>query len=87
MPDRFIAEYEIRNEPVTVEQAMFARQAFVLFGKGLHKAGLNFWDCFTYALARAHREPLLFQGGFWADGAGCGLKDADFDVMSVGAQA
>jgi ribonuclease VapC len=63
MLDSFIADLSIQIEPVTVEQALLARQAFVLFGKGRHKAGLNFGDCFSYALARARREPLLFKGG------------------------
>jgi ribonuclease VapC len=63
MLDTFLAEFEIRIEPVTAEQALLARQAFVLFGKGRHKAGLNFGDCFSYALAKAYREPLLFKGG------------------------
>jgi ribonuclease VapC len=63
MLDTFLREFSIRIEPVTAEQAMLARQAFVLFGKGRHKAGLNFGDCFSYALARACREPLLFKGG------------------------
>ena len=63
LPPVFLAEFSIRIEPVTAEQALLARQAFVLFGKGRHKAGLNFGDCFTYALARATREPVLFKGG------------------------
>jgi ribonuclease VapC len=63
MLDTFLAEFSIRIESVTAEQALLARQAFVLFGKGRHKAGLNFGDCFTYALARAWREPVLFKGG------------------------
>ena len=63
MLDTFLGEFSIRIEPVTAEQAFLARQAFVLFGKGRHKAGLNFGDCFSYALARAYREPLLFKGG------------------------
>lgn len=63
MLDTFLAEFSIRIEPVTAEQAMLARQAFVLFGKGRHRAALNFGDCFTYALAKALREPLLFKGG------------------------
>jgi ribonuclease VapC len=62
MLDTFLAEFSIEIEPVTVEQARLARQAFVLFGKGRHKAGLNFGDCFSYALAKAYREPLLFKG-------------------------
>src|SRR5271154_1763257 len=49
-------------EPVTVEQGELARQAFLDFGKGRHKAGLNYGDCFSYALAKATGEPLLFKG-------------------------
>jgi ribonuclease VapC len=49
-------------EPVTVEQAHLARQAFHDFGKGRHVAGLNFGDCFAYALAKITGEPLLFKG-------------------------
>jgi ribonuclease VapC len=63
MLDTFLAEFSVRIEPVTAEQALLARQAFVLFGKGRHKAGLNFGDCFTWALARTWREPVLFKGG------------------------
>jgi ribonuclease VapC len=63
MLDTFLEKFSIRIEPVTVEQAFLARQAFVLFGKGRHKAGLNFGDCFSYALAKAYRESLLFKGG------------------------
>jgi uncharacterized protein with PIN domain len=39
-----------------------ARQAYVDFGKGNHPAGLNFGDCFAYALAKESGEPLLFKG-------------------------
>lgn len=49
-------------EPVTVEHGYLVRQAFLDFGKGRHKAGLNFGDCFAYALAKATGEPLLFKG-------------------------
>ncbi len=49
-------------EPVTVEHIHVARQAYHDFGKGRHPAGLNFGDCFAYALARATGEPLLFKG-------------------------
>ena len=49
-------------EPVTVEQAHLARQAFHDFGKGRHAAGLNFGDCFAYALAKLTGETLLFTG-------------------------
>jgi len=50
-------------EPVTFEQAKTARQAYRDFGKGSgHPAGLNFGDCFSYALARDKREPMLWKG-------------------------
>ena len=60
--DAFIRRAGIAIEPVTEEQAHIARQAFIDFGKGRHPAGLNYGDCFSYALAKAAREPLLFKG-------------------------
>jgi ribonuclease VapC len=60
--DTFLAEFSIGLEPITVEQATVARRAFQLFGKGRHPAALNFGDCFTYALAKVARQPLLFKG-------------------------
>ena len=48
--------------PVTPEHAEAARRAWRRFGKGNHPAGLNFGDCFAYALARTAGEPLLFKG-------------------------
>lgn len=60
--DRFILSAGIGIEPVTVEQGQLARQAFLNFGKGRHPAGLNFGDCFSYALAKSKKEPLLFKG-------------------------
>lgn len=49
-------------EAVTEKQAQIARQAYRDFGQGRHKAGLNFGDCFAYALAKELDEPLLFKG-------------------------
>ena len=62
MLDTFIARFAIQIEPVTAPQALLARQAYVLFGKGRHKAALNFGDCFSYGLARECNEPILFKG-------------------------
>lgn len=40
-----------------------ARDAYRDFGKGSgHLAQLNFGDCFSYALAKANTEPLLYVG-------------------------
>ena len=47
---------------MTSERAQAARRAWRQFGKGNHLAGLNFGDCFVYALAQVAREPLLFKG-------------------------
>ncbi len=60
--DAFLRRAGIIIEPVTAEHGELARQAFLDFGKGRHKAGLNFGDCFAYALAKATGEPLLFKG-------------------------
>jgi ribonuclease VapC len=61
--DDFLARMSIEIVPVTADQAQLARRAYWDFGKGSgHKAGLNFGDCFSYALARERRETLLFKG-------------------------
>jgi len=64
--DAFLRRAGVVVEPVTIEQGDLARQAFVDFGKGRNKAGLNFGDCFAYALARATGEALLFKGDDFA---------------------
>ena len=48
--------------PFTAEHLRLARHAFRAFGKGNQPAGLNFGDCFAYALSKASGEPLLFTG-------------------------
>jgi ribonuclease VapC len=60
--DLFIAKAQITFVPVDAEQAHLARQAFRQYGTGRHPAGLNFGDCFSYALARSVGEPLLYKG-------------------------
>ena len=61
--DDTILDSEIVIEPVTLAQARVARQAYRDYGKGSgHPAQLNFGDCFSYALARDKREPILFKG-------------------------
>jgi ribonuclease VapC len=53
---------KIAVEPVTEAQAQIAREAYRIFGKGSgHRAGLNFGDCFAYALAKISGEPILFE--------------------------
>jgi ribonuclease VapC len=47
---------------VTPAQAEIAIEAFRRFGRGRHRAGLNIGDCFSYALAVASDDSLLFKG-------------------------
>ena len=61
--DDLLLDMEMTIEPVTAEQARIARQAYRDYGRGSGSAAkLNFGDCFSYALARVKREPLLFKG-------------------------
>jgi ribonuclease VapC len=61
--DALLEAIKISIEPFTAEQAQIARQAYRDYGRGSgHPANLNFGDCFSYALARAKREPLLYKG-------------------------
>jgi ribonuclease VapC len=60
--DDLLRDLRMQIEPVTSRQAEIARYAYRDFGKGRHKAGLNFGDCFAYALAKEMDEPLLFKG-------------------------
>jgi ribonuclease VapC len=61
--DELLTVAGIEIEPVTANEAQIAREAYRDFGKGSgHPAGLNFGDCFSYALAKATGESLLFKG-------------------------
>ncbi len=61
--DDLIEHFEIHIEPLTAVQVRIARQAYRDYGKGSgHPANLNFGDCFSYALAREKREPILYKG-------------------------
>lgn len=52
--------------PVDVAHARAAVAAWRRFGRGRHPAGLNFGDCFSYALARLADLPLLYKGDDFA---------------------
>lgn len=60
--DFFLDRAGIHLVAVDAEQGKVARRAFSQFGKGRHPAGLNYGDCFAYALAKVLGEPLLFKG-------------------------
>lgn len=60
--DELIDAAGIEIVPQDAEQARIARTAFLRFGKGRHRASLNFGDCASYALAITNNVPLLFKG-------------------------
>lgn len=60
--DLWLQRAAIEIVPVDAEQADAARRGWRRFGKGRHPAGLNYGDCFAYALAISRDEPLLFKG-------------------------
>ena len=64
--DDFIRSARCVIMPVTEEQVGIGRNAYRIYGKGRHPAGLNFGDCFSYALAKVTGEPLLFKGSDFA---------------------
>ena len=56
----------VREIPVGPAEATLAISAFEAWGKGRGTAGLNFGDCFSYALASGRNVPLLFVGDDFA---------------------
>jgi len=60
--DLWLAKANIEIIPVNAEHTDQARRAWRRYGKGRHPAGLNYGDCFSYALAKLTNEPLLFKG-------------------------
>jgi len=64
--DEVLSELRLDVRAVDASQGKLARDAFAKYGKGRHPAGLNFGDCFTYALAKARDDVLLFKGDDFA---------------------
>ncbi len=64
--DHYLERAGVELAAVDREQALMARRAFSRFGRGRHSAGLNYGDCFSYALATVLGEPLLFKGDDFA---------------------
>jgi ribonuclease VapC len=60
--DILLYRVPIQIVDVTAEQIEVARYAYRKYGKRRHPAGLNFGDCFSYALSKVSGEPLLFKG-------------------------
>ena len=59
---RMLTTLTVVTVPLDEEQAGIALAAWRRFGKGLHVAGLNLGDCYSYALAKSRQAPLLFKG-------------------------
>jgi ribonuclease VapC len=60
--DLFMVRAKLEVVPVDAEQVEIARSAWRKYGKGRHAAGLNFGDCFAYALAKSSGQKLLAKG-------------------------
>lgn len=60
--DLWLHQTDAEIVAVSAEHADQARRAWRRYGKGRHPAGLNYGDCFSYALAKLTDEPLLFKG-------------------------
>lgn len=59
---RFLQENRVAVLPFDDVHVGIAIDTFSRFGKGRHRAALNFGDCCTYATATVAREPLLCIG-------------------------
>lgn len=59
---RLLMEGAIETIPLTDAHFSVAVSAWLHYGKGRHKASLNFGDCLAYAVAQVAGEPLLFTG-------------------------
>ena len=60
--DRLIQDAGFQIEHFTAQHLELALEAYARYGKGRNSAGLNYGDCFSYALAKATGLPLLFKG-------------------------
>ncbi len=61
--DGFLALVEPEIAAFDIDQLVAARSAYAHYGRGSgHKANLNMGDCFSYALAKTRKLPLLFKG-------------------------
>ena len=59
---KFLGYLNVGIVDFTAEDARMAEAAFRKYGKGRHKAALNFGDCCSYATAKTRSLPLLFKG-------------------------
>lgn len=62
----FLDDAGIVIAPISLDDNELALTAFDRYGKGRHAASLNMGDCYSYALAKAMRLPLLFKGNYFS---------------------
>jgi ribonuclease VapC len=60
--DELLERFDVEVHPVDARMARTAINGWRRYGKGRHPAGLNFGNCFSYALAIELSESLLFVG-------------------------
>lgn len=65
--ESLFSDWRIEIRPFDARQLAIAREAADRFGRGRHKARLNFGDCFAYALAKSENLPLLCVGNDFAE--------------------
>jgi ribonuclease VapC len=65
--DGMLRRANLSVQPIDEAHAAVAQQAFLTYGKGRHRARLNFGDCFSYAAAKLADAPLLFVGSDFAE--------------------
>lgn len=61
---RWLEDLDIVSSDLVGERE--ALDAYLRWGKSVHRAGLNMGDCFAYALAKALDVPLLYKGDDFA---------------------
>lgn len=64
--DDWLIRRHVEVVPVDLGLVRLAADAFARFGRGRHPAGLNYGDCFAYALAKSLNAPLLYKGSDFA---------------------
>jgi ribonuclease VapC len=64
--DEFLREASIREIAVGPAEGAVAVDCFAAFGKGRHRARLNFADCLVYASAKGAGARLLYKGDDFA---------------------
>ena len=65
--DRFVRDFDVDVVDFGDQHWREAVDAYQRFGRGRHRAALNFGDCLSYATARVSGQPLLFVGGDFAE--------------------